>query len=81
MAKAVIRALAVSAARGQLRPRQAFTKLLAETEHTRKERTNRVFDAALDYKLNGNKSSNAERVSGSPVQRLSLILTTSNWIF
>ena len=50
MAKAVVRALAVSAARGQLRSQQAFTKLLAETERDRKELTDRVFDIALDYK-------------------------------
>jgi hypothetical protein len=51
MAKAVIRALAVNAARGQLRSQQAFTKLLTETEHARKALTDRTFDAALDYKL------------------------------
>jgi Family of unknown function (DUF5681) len=51
MAKAVIRALAVNAARGQLRSQQAFTKLLTETEHARKALTDRVFDASLDYKL------------------------------
>jgi hypothetical protein len=51
MAKAVIRALAVNAARGQLRSQQAFTKLLTETEHARKALTDRVFDASLTYKL------------------------------
>jgi hypothetical protein len=51
MAKAVVRSLAVNAARGQLRSQQAFTKLLTETERTRRELTNRMFDAALDYKL------------------------------
>jgi hypothetical protein len=51
MAKAVIRALAVNAARGQLRSQQAFTKLLSETEHARKALTDRTFAAALDYKL------------------------------
>jgi hypothetical protein len=51
MAKAVVRALAVNAARGQLRSQQAFTKLLTETERARKELTDRMFDAALDYKL------------------------------
>jgi hypothetical protein len=51
MAKAVIRALAVNAARGQLRSQQAFTKLLTETERARKALTDRMFDAALDYKL------------------------------
>jgi hypothetical protein len=51
IAKAVIRALAVNAARGQLRSQQAFTKLLTETERARKALTDRMFDAALDYKL------------------------------
>ena len=51
MAKAVVRALAVNAARGQLRSQQAFTKLLTETERARKELTARMFDLALDYKL------------------------------
>ncbi|MFZ0602976.1 MAG: DUF5681 domain-containing protein [Roseiarcus sp.] len=51
MAKAVVRALAVNAARGQLRSQQAFTKLLTETERARKELTDRMFDLALDYKL------------------------------
>ena len=51
MAKAVIRALAVNAARGQLRSQQAFTKLLSETERARKALTDRMFEVALDYKL------------------------------
>jgi hypothetical protein len=51
MAKAVVRALAVNAARGQLRSQQAFTKLLTETESDHKALTDRPFDAALDYKL------------------------------
>jgi hypothetical protein len=51
MAKAVMRALAVNAARGQLRSQQVFTKLLAETERARKELTDKMFDVALDYKL------------------------------
>ena len=55
MAKAVVRALAVNAARGQLRSQQAFTKLLTETERARKELTDRMFDMALDYKLTWEK--------------------------
>jgi hypothetical protein len=51
MAKAVVRALAVNAARGQLRSQQTFTKLLTETERARKDLTDRMFDVALDYKL------------------------------
>src|SRR6202021_1084187 len=55
MAKAVIRALAVNAARGQLRSQQVFAKLLTETEHARKELTNQVLEAALAHKPNGEK--------------------------
>jgi hypothetical protein len=55
MAKAVVRALAVNAARGQLRSQQAFTKLLSETERARKDLTDRMFDVALDYKLKWEK--------------------------
>jgi Family of unknown function (DUF5681) len=51
LAKAVVRALAVNAARGQLRSQQVFTKLLTETERERKALTDRLFDMALDYKL------------------------------
>ena len=51
LAKAVVRALAVNAARGQLRSQQVFTKLLTETERDRKALTDRLFDMALDYKL------------------------------
>jgi Family of unknown function (DUF5681) len=51
IAKAVIRALAVNAARGQLRSQQAFTKLLSETERSQKDLVNRLFDASLEYKL------------------------------
>jgi Family of unknown function (DUF5681) len=51
MAKAVVRSLAVNAARGQLRSQQVFTKLLTETERARKALTDRYFETALDYKL------------------------------
>jgi Family of unknown function (DUF5681) len=51
MAKAVVRALAVNAARGQLRSQQVFTKLLTETERARKTLIDQMFDVPLDYKL------------------------------
>ena len=40
-----MRALAVNAARGQLRSQQVFTKLLSETERARKALTDRMLDA------------------------------------
>ena len=51
IAKVIIRALAVNAARGQLRSQQAFTKLLTETERASKAQTDRMFEDALNYKL------------------------------
>ena len=50
LAKAVMRALAVNAARGQLRSQQVFTKLLSETERARKALTDRMLEMAIDYK-------------------------------
>ena len=50
LAKAVMRALAVNAARGQLRSQQVFTKLLSETERARKALTDRMLETAIDYK-------------------------------
>ena len=50
LAKAVMRALAVNAARGQLRSQQVFTKLLAETERARKALTDRMLETAIEYK-------------------------------
>lgn len=51
LAKAVMRALAVNAARGQLRSQQVFTKLLSETERARKMLIDQMFETALDYKI------------------------------
>jgi hypothetical protein len=51
MARAVVRALAVNAARGQLRSQQVFTKLLTETERARKALSDHMFDVAFVYKL------------------------------
>jgi citrate lyase beta subunit len=51
MAKAVMRALAVNAARGQLRSQQVFTKLLSETERARKAPIDRIFGRAIDDEL------------------------------
>jgi hypothetical protein len=51
MAKAVVRALAVNAARGQLRSQQMFAALLSETERTNKALNDAWFGTAVDYKL------------------------------
>jgi hypothetical protein len=51
MAKAVVRALAVNAARGQLRSQQLFAALLSQTERANKALADKWFDAALEYKI------------------------------
>ncbi len=51
MAKAVVRALAVNAARGQLRSQQLFASLLAQTESANNALAQKWFDTALEYKL------------------------------
>jgi hypothetical protein len=51
MAKAIMRALAVNAARGQLRSQQVFTKLLSETERARRALTEQLAEAAMEYKF------------------------------
>jgi hypothetical protein len=51
MAKAVVRALAVNAARGQLRSQQSFATLLSETERANKALHDKMLDAALEYKV------------------------------
>ena len=50
MAQAVVRALAVNGARGQLRSAQAFVALLSETERANKASYEQALDAALSYK-------------------------------
>jgi hypothetical protein len=51
MAKAVVRALAVNAARGQLRSQQLFASLLAQTESANNALAQKWFETALEYKL------------------------------
>ncbi len=50
MAQAVIRALAVSAARGQLRAQQLFAELLSETERANKASSDDWLKTAIEYK-------------------------------
>jgi len=51
IAKAVVRALAVNAARGQLRSQQLFAKLLSETERANKAFRDEFLENAIKYKL------------------------------
>jgi hypothetical protein len=50
MAKAVVRALAVNAARGQLRSQQLFATLLSDTERANKALSDEWFETAIEYK-------------------------------
>lgn len=50
MAKAVVRALAVSAARGRLRSQQLFATLLSETERANKALSDEWLQTAIEYK-------------------------------
>ncbi len=51
MAQAIIRSLAVNAAKGQHRAQRLFAELLAVTERARADLHDRYLDAALDYKI------------------------------
>jgi hypothetical protein len=50
MAKAVVRALAVNAARGQLRSQQLFASLLSQTERANKALSDEWLQTAIEYK-------------------------------
>lgn len=50
MAKAIVRALAVNAARGQLRSQQLFAKLISETECANKAFREQFLQNAFEYK-------------------------------
>ncbi|MDI3335663.1 DUF5681 domain-containing protein [Defluviimonas aestuarii] len=51
MAQAIMRSLAVNAARGQHRAQRLFAELLAATERSRADLQERYIGAALDYKI------------------------------
>jgi hypothetical protein len=51
MAQAVVRSLAVNAAKGNTRAQRLFSEMLAGTEATNRRHYEQLFDAALDYKL------------------------------
>jgi hypothetical protein len=51
MAQAVIRAMAVNAAKGQHRAQRLFSELLSTTENARKRLHDAFFEKALEYKI------------------------------
>jgi hypothetical protein len=51
MVTAVMRTVAVNAARGQVRSQQLFSKLLSDAEQARRLQIDRLFDKALKYKV------------------------------
>jgi len=64
MAQAVIRSLAVNAAKGQHRAQRLFAELLAATETSRKRLHDEYFETALEYKLAWEKELDRRRRSG-----------------
>ena len=51
MAQAVMRSIAVNAAKGHARAQRLFAQLLAETESARKILHDQLFEAAIEYKI------------------------------
>lgn len=64
MVQAVIRSMAVNAAKGQHRSQRLFAELLASTESSRKILHDAYFDAALTYKLEWDKELLRRKVAG-----------------
>ena len=64
MAQAVVRALALNAARGQLRAAQAFMALLSGTERSNKFAHDKFLEAAITYKLEWECELERRRQSG-----------------
>jgi hypothetical protein len=65
MARAVIRSLAVNAARGQLRSQQLFMELLSETERLRKEESDRFLEVAIKYKCDWERELERRKAFGT----------------
>ena len=63
-AQAVIRAMAVNAAKGQHRAQRLFSELLAATEFSRKRLHDEYFETALTYKLEWDKELVRRRNAG-----------------
>src|SRR5271166_1450795 len=64
MAKAVVRALAVNAARGQLRSQQLFATLLSETERANKALNDEFLQNAIEYKRDWDRELERRRQLG-----------------
>ncbi|WP_411815968.1 DUF5681 domain-containing protein [Hyphococcus sp. DH-69] len=64
MAQAVIRALAVNAAKGQLRAQELFTSLLASTEDANNQLYAEYFDTVMSYKLNWERELEDRKLTG-----------------
>ena len=64
MAKAVVRALAVNAARGQLRSQQLFATLLSETERANKALQDEFLENAIEYKRDWDRELERHRQLG-----------------
>src|SRR5262249_44629794 len=52
MAQAIVRSLAVNAARGRHRAQQLFAELVSETERANKRLSDELLQTAMDYKCN-----------------------------
>jgi hypothetical protein len=64
MAQAVIRAMAVNAAKGQHRAQRLFSELLASTENSRRRLHDEYFEGALTYKLEWDKELDRRKQAG-----------------
>ena len=64
VAQAVVRSLAINAARGQLRAQRLFAELLAATESSKKDLNDRWLETAIDYKLSWEKELQRRRKKG-----------------
>ncbi len=75
MAQAIVRSLAVNAAKGQARAPELFTELLSSTESSNKRLYAEYFDTMLTYKIAWEKG-RIENERDEPAPSPSLILTT-----
>lgn len=64
MAQAVIRSMAVNAAKGQHRAQRLFAELLASTETSRRALHDQYFENALNYKLEWEKELSRRKAAG-----------------
>lgn len=64
MAQAIVRALAVNAAKGQHRAQRLFAEMLTATERQNKELADAWFNTALDYKIEWDRELDRRRQLG-----------------